>query len=171
MARNVEIKVRLRDPDELRRRAESLSGGPGRALDQQDVFFRVPDGRLKLRRFPDGTGELIFYRRPNDAGPKTSEYFIHRVDDPASLRDLLERALGVRGVVRKRRLLYLVGTTRVHLDEVEGLGSFLELEVLLEESQTGAQGEAIALDLLTSLGASAAERIAGAYIDLLEKSG
>jgi predicted adenylyl cyclase CyaB len=171
MARNVEIKARVRDLAEVRTRAEALSDGPGRVFEQEDAFFHVPDGRLKLRRFPDGKGELIFYRRPDEAGPKTSEYFIHWTDDPASLRDLLESAFGVRGVVRKRRLLYLVGPTRIHLDEVEGLGSFLELEVLLEDDQTSAWGEAVAVDLLAKLGVSPDDRLAGAYIDMLEGGG
>jgi predicted adenylyl cyclase CyaB len=168
MPRNVEIKARLRDPADARRRAESLSGGPGRLLEQEDVFFRVPAGRLKLRRFPDGRGELIFYRRPDQAGPKTSEYAIHRTGDPGSLLALLDQSLGTRGVVRKRRLLYLVGPTRIHLDEVEGLGSFLELEVLLEEDQTSAWGEETANELMKKLGILPEDRLAGAYMDLLE---
>jgi predicted adenylyl cyclase CyaB len=169
MARNVEIKARVRDPRKVHARAEELSDTSARVLDQEDVFFRVPDGRLKLRTFPDGRGELIFYRRPDAAGPKTSEYFIHRTLDPSSLRDLLTRSLGVRGVVQKRRLLYLVGPTRVHLDEVEGLGSFVELEVVLEEGQPSEEGEEVARDLLRRLGIAIEDRVAGAYIDLLEE--
>ena len=169
MARNVEVKARALDPEEIRRRAESLADGPVRVLNQEDVFFRAADGRLKLRSFPDGHGELIFYRRPDAAGPKTSEYFIHRTDDPNSLRGLLERALGIRGVVRKRRLLYLVGSTRIHVDEVEGLGSFVELEVVLAEGQPAGVGEAMASELLGKLGISADDCLAGAYIDILER--
>ncbi|MDD5219712.1 MAG: class IV adenylate cyclase, partial [Candidatus Bipolaricaulis sp.] len=99
MPRNVEIKARLRDPAAVRARAAGLSDAPAVLLDQEDTFFHIPEGRLKLRTFPDGRGELIFYRRPDQAGPKMSEYFIHRTRDSATLRDLLGRACGVRAVV------------------------------------------------------------------------
>jgi predicted adenylyl cyclase CyaB len=138
-------------------------------LEQEDTFFSVPEGRLKLRVFPDGKGELIAYRRPDAVGPKTSEYFVYRTPHPEPLADLLTRALGVRGVVRKRRLLYLAGPTRIHLDEVEGLGAFLELEVVLADGQPEAEGEAIARRLLAELGVCDEDRVAAAYVDLLEE--
>jgi predicted adenylyl cyclase CyaB len=137
-------------------------------LEQEDTFFSVPEGRLKLRVFPDGKGELIAYRRPDAVGPKTSEYFVYRTAHPEILSALLDRSLGVRGVVRKRRLLYLAGPTRIHLDEVEGLGAFLELEVVLADGQPEAEGEAIARRLLSDLGVRDEDRVAAAYIDLLE---
>jgi predicted adenylyl cyclase CyaB len=168
MPRNVEIKAKVWDMDTVRGRAAALSDAPAVVLEQEDTFFNVPDGRLKLRVFPDGKGELIAYRRPDEAGPKTSEYFVYRTSHPEQLADLLTRALGVRGVVRKRRLLYLAGPTRIHLDEVEGLGAFLELEVVLADGQPEAEGEAIARRLLCDLGVRDEDRVAAAYIDLLE---
>ena len=170
MPRNVEIKARLRDPKAVEERAARLSDGPKQLLDQEDTFFHAPAGRLKLRVVPNRPGELIFYRRDDAAGPKMSEYYIHRTQDPATLRDLLARACGVRAVVRKRRTLYLIGRTRVHLDEVEGLGAFLELEVILEDGETGEEGEAVANDLLKRLGVPPEDRVAGAYVDLLEET-
>jgi len=83
------------------------------------------------------------------------------------MRETLGRALGIIGRVRKRRRLYLVENTRIHLDQVEGLGSFLELEVILSEPQTAADGEAVALRLLAALGIAEADLIRGAYVDLL----
>ncbi|MEJ2144810.1 MAG: class IV adenylate cyclase, partial [Acidobacteriota bacterium] len=77
-------------------------------------------------------------------------------------------ALGVIGRVRKRRRLYLAGNTRIHLDEVEGLGSFLELEVVLSGSQTVAEGEAVAQSLMRELGIPESDLIQGAYVDLIE---
>jgi predicted adenylyl cyclase CyaB len=171
MPRNVEIKARARDVDAVRARAEALSDAPAVVLEQEDTFFSVPDGRLKLRVFPDGKGELIAYRRPDAVGPKTSEYSVYRTTHPETLKALLARALGMRGVVRKRRLLYLVGRTRIHLDEVEGLGAFLELEVMLDDGQPDAEGEAIARCLLADLGVRDEDRVAAAYIDLLEAEG
>lgn len=168
MPRNVEIKARVRELDAVQARAAALSDAPAVVLEQEDTFFNVPDGRLKMRVFPYGKGELIAYRRPDAAGPKTSEYFVYRTPHPEQLADLLTRALGVRGIVRKRRLLYLVGRTRIHLDEVEGLGAFLELEVVLAEGQAEEEGEAIARRLLAELGVRDEDRVAEAYIDLLE---
>lgn len=169
MPRNVEIKARVRDLGTVRRRAEALADAPAVVLEQEDTFFTTPEGRLKLRVFPDGEGELIAYRRPDVTGPKTSEYFIYRTPRSRELAAVLEKALGMRGVVRKRRLLYLVGPTRIHLDDVEGLGVFLELEVVLAEGQAEAEGEAIARRLLADLGLRDEDRVAEAYIDLLER--
>ncbi len=171
MPRNVEIKARVRDMDAIHARAAALSDAPAIVLEQEDTFFHVPDGRLKLRVFPDGKGELIAYRRPDAVGAKTSEYFVFRTPHPDALKRLLTEALGVRGIVRKRRLLFLIGQTRIHLDEVEGLGTFLELEVVLSDGQPEAEGETIARRLLVDLGVRDEDRIAAAYIDLLEAEG
>ncbi len=84
---------------------------------------------------------------------------------------MLSNALGVVGRVRKRRRLYLVGNTRIHLDEVEGLGSFLELEVVLSGPQTVAEGEAVARSLMRELGIPRSSLIHGAYLDLIEAQG
>jgi predicted adenylyl cyclase CyaB len=82
--------------------------------------------------------------------------------------EALTRALGVRGVVKKHRELFIVEQTRIHLDEVEGLGSYLELEVVMRDEQSDAEGEAIANQLLEELGVQQEWLISGAYIDLLE---
>jgi predicted adenylyl cyclase CyaB len=167
MPANVEIKARVRDVAALHARAAVLAEDTPVLLRQTDTFFRIPHGRLKLRDFGDGTGELIFYQRPDTSGPKVSNYRITRTSDPAGLRETLATALGVMGVVRKRRTLYLVGQTRVHVDEVEGLGHFMELEVVLREGQAAEEGEQIAQELMTTLGIAEADLLTGAYIDLL----
>ncbi len=90
------------------------------------------------------------------------------VDDGALAEAMLSVALDVRGTVSKRRQLYRIGQTRIHLDEVDGLGSFLELEVELEPSQLPAEGKVIASDLMRKLGLDESKLVAEAYIDLLE---
>uniref|UniRef100_A0A8D0FYD3 CYTH domain-containing protein n=1 Tax=Sphenodon punctatus TaxID=8508 RepID=A0A8D0FYD3_SPHPU len=82
---NVEIKARVRDRARLVCSAEQLSGSLGRTIAQTDTFFPVPHGRLKLRDFQDGRGQLIFYERPDSKGPKLSSYSISSTDDPAGL--------------------------------------------------------------------------------------
>lgn len=174
MPANIEIKARVRDLSELRRRAEALSDEPVQAIWQEDTFFELhderPAGRLKLRQLAPDRAQLIFYTRPDASGPKRSDYHIFETNDPEALKQVLTLALGVRGVVRKTRYLYLVGQTRIHLDDVEGLGQFLELEVVLRPDQTDSQGRSIAMDLMAKLGVAEADLLEGAYMDLLEDS-
>lgn len=172
MPRNIEIKARARDLGRARAlalaHADGLPAVPVMMV-QTDTFFRVRSGRLKLRCMegPAG-GQLIRYDRPDQAGPKQSDYAITEVADAeACLREHTDR-YGVRGVVRKQRELIWIGQTRVHLDQVEGLGPFVELEVVLAEGQTAAEGRAIAADIMHRLDIRDEDLIDRAYIDLLE---
>lgn len=170
MATNLEIKARL-SPEQLGRVRRAALGRSCRApevLDQTDTFYKVRTGRLKLRESRDGDAELIAYERPDRAGPKRSSYVRCPCADPKSLHQALARSLGIRGVIEKRRQVIHVGQTRVHLDEVAGLGTFLELEVVLGEDQTPEEGEAIAANLMAAFGVAPASLIDVAYIDLLE---
>jgi predicted adenylyl cyclase CyaB len=168
MPANIEIKARARDFAAIRSRAEALSDTPVQVILQEDTFFHTPGGRLKLRQLGPDRAQLVYYERPDEDGPKRSNYHIFETSDPENLKKTLSMALGVRGVVRKTRFLYLVGQTRVHLDEVEGLGQFIELEVVLRPEQTDAEGQTIAEDLMTRLGVSQDDLLKGAYMDLIE---
>jgi predicted adenylyl cyclase CyaB len=138
-------------------------------IPQEDIFFNVERGRLKLRILAPDQAQLIFYTRPDQEGPKRSDYHLTYSSDPVNLRRVLELAYGIRGVVRKTRYLYLVGQTRVHLDDVEGLGRFMELEVVLEEGQSDSEGQKVAEELMSALGVEQGDLIDRAYMDLLEK--
>jgi adenylate cyclase len=170
MARNVELKARVTDLAPIELRARGLADRGPFELTQDDTFFACSTGRLKLRELAPDRGELIFYRRPDLAGPKLCEYTIALTPTPALMRDTLAGALGVVGRVRKRRRLYLAGATRIHLDEVEDLGSFLELEVVLEDAEPEADGAVRARGFLSRLGIDTSGLIAGAYLDLLRAS-
>ena len=167
MPTNIEIKARVRDSDALAARVRAIADSTGETLEQRDTFFRCTDGRLKLREFGAGGSELIWYRRDDTAGSKRSEYLVMPVADPASLRGLLDRAFGTVQVVEKTRRLFVVGQTRVHLDQVVGLGSYMELEVVLRDGQPEAEGHAIAADLAQRLGVAEEDLVEGAYADLL----
>lgn len=167
MARNVEIKARIESVESLLPIARSIAGGAPETIEQDDSFFPCPHGRLKLRDFGDGRGELIQYHRADDAGPKTSTYVRSPTASPGTLREALTRALGTLGRVRKRRLLLLAGRTRIHLDRVEGLGDFLELEVVLRDGESEADGVAEAQTLMGKLGVQPGQLLEGAYLDLL----
>jgi adenylate cyclase class IV len=167
MAANVEIKVRVASIAEVRRRAAVMAAGPATILRQVDTFFELHGGRLKLRCVEGADAQLIYYERPDQPGPKLSEYHVAPTNRPDELLKVLGTALGIRGVVSKRRELYLVGATRIHLDEVEGLGTFVELEVVLAPGQSEAEGQATADELMSSLGLPTDGLVSGAYIDLL----
>jgi predicted adenylyl cyclase CyaB len=122
---------------------------------------------MKLRTFSAASGELIVYQRPAAEGPTSCRYQVLPTTEPDRMRDALAAALGVLGRVRKRRYLFLAGQTRIHADEVEGLGPFIELEVVLEKGQRLEEGEAIARRLMERLGIVEADLIAGSYLDLL----
>ena len=169
MARNIEIKARVDDLAAVRAKAQLLSASEPETLVQHDTFYRTPTGRLKLREFADGSAELIYYERPDQPGPKTSTYTRTPVPEPRSMDELLRRLSGQLDVVTKRREIFLVGSTRIHLDNVDGLGSFVELEVVLSPEQTEADGEAIAADLIGKLGIQRDALVAGAYVDLLRR--
>jgi adenylate cyclase class IV len=168
MPRNVEVKARIGSVEALLPRARSLADGPETLIHQDDTFFACAHGRLKLRDFGDGSGELIHYARADTQGPKLSDYVRAPTTDPTALREALMRAHGIVGRVRKTRRLLMAGTTRIHLDRVEGLGDFLELEVVLHAGQGAAEGEAIAAQLLRELGIVPVHQVAGAYLDLLK---
>ncbi len=169
MARNVEIKARLVDPEAARRRVESLTDGPPEILEQRDTFFRVARGRLKLRETAGGRSELIYYERPDDPDPVESHYEVVPIANGPALRELLARSLGVRGEVVKRRTLFHAKRTRIQLDDVPGLGAFLELEVELGDRDTVEEGKQEAGRLLRALGIDTASLVAEAYVDLFDR--
>ena len=167
MARNVEIKARIESIESIFPRAAALADvGPIKIV-QEDVFFACKRGRLKLRVLSANEGQLIFYRRADRRGPKESFYLVSPTTSPDTLRESLSQAYGQVGSVRKNRTLFLVGRTRIHLDRIEGLGDFLELEVVLEEGERVETGEAIARDLMRKLQILPDQLIEQAYIDLL----
>jgi len=168
MPRNVEVKARIAGEQfELlgNQVAKLATDGPVE-LNQTDTFFQCNNGRLKLREFGDSTAELIFYQRADKTGPKTSNYVLSKCD-PNSMLAALTGSNGVLGVVKKKRQLYFIAQTRVHLDTVEDLGTFLELEVVLGESQTEQSGQEIAKQILAKLNIADSCLISSAYLDLL----
>lgn len=170
MARNIEIKARIDSVDALSPLAAALADeGPIEIL-QDDTFFTCASGRLKLRAFSAEAGELIFYRRDNQRGPKESFYVRSPTAAPDSLREALNLAYGLAGRVRKQRTLFLVGRTRIHLDIVEDLGHFLELEVVLKEGEGAEAGVQEAHALMARLGVMPEQLVDEAYVDLLSRN-
>ncbi len=167
--KNIEFKARCTDLTPIRAYLELVEARYVGEDHQLDTYFHVPAGRLKLR---EGTIErsLIFYQRPNQAGPKQSDVKLHRVeeDTSATLRGLLAGALGIKVVVDKRRHIYFIDNVKIHLDEVEGLGTFLEVEAI---DRVGDVDAAFLLrqceHLLTQFSVAESDLITHSYSDLL----
>ena len=167
MPQNLELKARHVD---LRAAAAALErlGARGPAVEEQtDTYFRVPNGRLKLREVAGQPAVLIRYERPDLPDPRTSTYLLVPAPDPEGLRAALAAAVGVRGMVRKRRTVYLWHNVRIHLDEVAGLGSFVEFEAVLSPGEDEPAARARLEELGRLLGLGPAGHLAPSYADLL----
>lgn len=168
MSANLEIKAPVADPAAFREKAAALATEALGAEDQLDTYFRVPRGRLKLRESSRAGGQLVPYLRPDAQGPRRADYQVVPVPDPAGLKALLTAILGVHRVVRKRREVWLVDNVRVHLDAVEGLGDFMELEAVFDGSAAGeAEQQARVARLMAELGVREDALVAGSYESLL----
>jgi homotetrameric cytidine deaminase len=156
--RNLEIKARDADPARTLQAALDLGAEDRGELTQRDTYFAGARGRLKLREQTPGEAELIQYRRPDEDGPRLSEFRV--VPAAAELREALEAALGTLAVVEKRRRLLIADGVRIHLDDVDGLGTFVELEAP-EDGDQEAKVERLTEALAIG------EPIPGSYSDLV----
>jgi homotetrameric cytidine deaminase len=165
--RNIELKARDADPARTLERALALGSEDRGAIEQRDTYFTPARGRLKLREQAPGGAELIAYERSDAREPQLSAYRIAPVGDPEPLREALGAALGTLVVVVKRRRLLLWEDVRIHLDEVEGLGSHLELEAVAAPD-SDLEPERRKLERLRAeLRIDDAALIEGSYSDLL----
>jgi predicted adenylyl cyclase CyaB len=165
--RNLELKARFADLARGEQIAQALGAACGGDLYQLDTYFHVASGRLKLREDGHAGGELIFYRRPEDSPTRWSDYFKAPVAEPAAMRDVLTRALGVRQQVEKTRRLYLYRGARIHLDRVTRLGTFVEFEVPTDDDADAAR--ATMGELMRAFGLSDADAIAASYGEMMEE--
>jgi len=166
--RNLEFKARLEDPNATLAKARSIGAELWGDLRQTDTYFAAPHGRLKLRETAGFQAELIYYERSEVSDRRESDYFVTPAADAASALDILSRAFGVRAAIRKQRTLVLLDTTRIHFDNVEGLGQFLEIEVPVRDDESAAKQR---LDsLIEGLGFSWDDCIRKSYVDLLAES-
>jgi len=172
--RNLELKVACDPAAYAHARAVAASLAPVARLWQRHTYFATPRGRLTLREIrradAPAAAELIGYDRPDDAAARWSIY--HRAtiaaDEVAALTAALATTIGIRIVVEKTRDVAVTGRTRIHLDEVAGLGAFVELETVIDE-MVGDHGAADELAAVArALGIDAFPAIAGSYSDLLD---
>ncbi len=175
---NLEFKARLWNPATILQILAKHEIPLAATLRQIDTYFHVQHGRLKLREIEGEMAQLIFYTRPDRAEVKRSDYFVAPMASPTGLREVLDQAYGIRAVVKKTRELYRLprklenhlgaAPSRLHLDTVEGLGQFLEIEVILQEGESPRLAEEEARAWLEEFGIATEDLVAGSYADLLE---
>jgi adenylate cyclase, class 2 len=176
--RNVELKARCADVEVIEARALAAGAEPTAVLHQRDTYFAAPHGRLKLRverREPwpgrvgidDLTAELIHYHRADEAVARESAYELLAVDDPATVRATLDERLGTTVDVLKTRGLLLWEGVRIHLDDVDGLGTFVELEAVVGPAGDAEACAAKVAHLRTVLGIEDADVESDGYAALL----
>jgi adenylate cyclase class 2 len=160
----IEFKARCRDHARIREILKTKNAQIAGDDHQVDTYFHVPHGRLKLR---EGNIEnsLVFYLRPNQAGPKQSDVTTSLVPAGADVKAVLAKALGVMVAVDKRREIYFVGNVKVHLDCVAGLGDFVEVEAIGEPSKVARLREQCE-NFLRRFGVSEGDLVEGSYSDM-----
>lgn len=168
---NIEIKAHCRDMAAVRGRLQALQPRFVGQDHQIDTYFSTDKGRLKLRQ-GNIENALIYYQRANSSGPKRSDVWLYPCNDnPTGLKAMLEQIHGVNVVVDKQREIYFVDNVKFHLDEVQGLGHFVEIEAIDDD---GSKGEAILREqceyYLQWLGIDPADLLEVSYSDLLRNS-
>lgn len=165
--RNLELKAKDRDPARSLEVCEALGAEDRGALVQKDTYFETARGRLKLREEAGANAHLIAYERPDLPGHKESQYRIIKVDDPTGLREALSAVLGISVVVSKTRRLFVLASTRIHLDRVDGLGHFIEFEGVVSGDGDPGRFAPLLADLRRSFAISEGDLVGGSYSDLL----
>jgi predicted adenylyl cyclase CyaB len=166
--KNLEAKFHLGDLAHAESRAIALGYTPRAILNQRDTFFRVAEGKLKLRE-ENGGAALIFYRRSGSGSLMLSNYEIAPVSDPATTRHILDTALGTLATVEKVRILLTRGNIRLHLDRVASLGEFGEIEAVIPDGDDPELSRAAVDELLAALEIIPADLIDVSYFEMLAR--
>lgn len=165
MSRNLEIKARINDSASAERIAAEIGASFEGEFFQVDTYFNVKSGRLKLREFKSGVSELIFYNRIEDDFERWSDYEIAQLNEANDFKNLLVKALGVKVIVEKKRKVYTFKNARIHIDDVVGLGNFIEFEVIYNGDEK--QVENLMRFLIDKFGLKRESFVKVSYCDLL----
>ena len=167
--RMVELKARVGDHEFLKRKLSAMGAEYVGAFSQSDLYFRVPEGRLKLREVKDSdVAELIYYNREDVAGPKSDDAYILRVQESEDLKVILEKILNPTVVVEKVREIYRYQGTRIHLDTVKNLGKFIEFErQTTKDSKKVDEDRVILKQLMETLEIDPSNLVSLSYSDLV----
>jgi predicted adenylyl cyclase CyaB len=168
--KNLEAKFRLIDLVEAEQRAAAIGYTRRAILEQRDTFFRVANGKLKLRE-ETGRAVLIFYHRIESGPLMLSNYEIVQVAEPARTLRMLEDALGTIAVVEKVRTLMMRDNVRLHLDKVARLGLFGEIEAVIADGEDPERSRGAVDEIVAALGVTAADLIDVSYFEMLAARG
>ena len=164
--KNLELKAKCGCLDSVRRQLIDLNAEYRETVEQNDTYFNVPKGRLKLREINGGEAHLVYYERLNSAASRYSTYQMWDIPSQAGFMEILMTVLGVKVIVEKQRELWLFGDTRIHLDRVINLGEFVELETVIR-NQTKWEAWAEHQLVRDAIGILEGDLIAESYSDLL----
>ncbi len=165
MRTNLELKAKYRSAAAARSVSLRLGAKRKGILRQVDTYFRVRNGRLKLRQINGNQYELIYYHRKDRKGTRYSDFFVVPLNSVRPMMDVCKEIFGVLVVVRKRRDLFVYENARIHIDSVKGLGSFIEFEVIVNRGRR--QAEKLMSFLITEFVIGMKDMIAGSYSDML----
>lgn len=163
--RNLELKAQDPAPDASLQACRELGAVDCGLLWQRDTYFNTPQGRLKLREQRPGRSQLIHYERAEQAEQRESRYRILEVGDVDTIRDFLTESLGARTTITKRRRLFLWRSVRIHLDDVEEQGCFIELEAVAQPDSDLSTEHALIGELRVRLSIADADLLAESYAD------
>lgn len=167
--RNVEIKSRTAGFAQAERACQRIGAAFQGRIHQTDTYFKAVRGRLKLRVCNPGEKYLIFYERPDDKGPKVSDYLMVKVQD--GMEELLGSALEVIAQVKKTRSLYLWRNVRIHLDQVDDLGEFIEFEAVQAEGMNETDEYGKVEYLMRMFGITEEALLASSYLEMRLQGG
>jgi predicted adenylyl cyclase CyaB len=165
--KNLEIKGAIDNRNEFEELVKLANCKFEAVLNQKDTYFQVKDGRLKIREISDNTGELIYYKRNEDENQRWSLWEFYPLDAPEKMVSILKNALEIRDIVSKERTLYIYKNARIHLDKVENLGDFFEIESKAVEGNEQEASETLDY-LITKLKIENKRLIKCSYIDMIE---
>ena len=168
--KNIEIKLAADNFRKINPLLKNLGAKHEGTLEQVDTYFVVPRGRLKLRAINNSTYQLIFYSRPDKEKSKLSDYHIVEFskEQYLLLLDMLKLAYGITVIVKKKRILWIYKNTRIHLDKVDSLGSFIELETVINTISLS-DGKKEHADVIRLFRLGDYKKVNNSYSDLLSR--
>lgn len=171
MARNIEFKASITDYDDMVCKVQRLTKKSPEFIEQKDVFYITSNGRLKLRSSSESSPELIYYLRKDTQLPKLSRYYRFSVKHYSLIYNLFNHILGVKGVVQKKRCVFLKDNVRFHIDKVNHLGDFMEIEYIMKKTESRERALDTVTKMMEALGIKKEMLINCSYGDLILNKG
>ena len=167
--KNIEIKARYSKTNRAREILKTIETEFSRTEIQTDTYYNIENGRLKIREIESGPSQLVHYFRENKAGPRPSRYEIVSLREVKKVKARLQEEHGLLGIVKKKREIWVWKNVRIHLDVVDGLGRFLELEAVVDKEEDMKNDETKVRWLMEKFDIEEKDLVAESYIDMVER--